>query len=127
MGPITEAIKAVLMSKQLSWILGFILVSGAAVLAYSFVGWLGIGLIGIFGLYITQQLELNGEEGTSGDDFGTISVRILARRQKAQSNMSPEEKQAFDAKEQERKKTVYLINTYWFAMAILGFWMFFHP
>ncbi len=115
---------SMLKSEEFAWIVGAALVLGFSLVAYTYVGWLGIGGVGIFGLYLTQRMELHGDAADVTFDHHIVSSRILAQQQKARDNMSPEEKAAVTAKENNRKRTRYLMNTMWVAITALGFSMF---
>jgi hypothetical protein len=112
-----------LRSRKLAWVVGFVLVPGIALLAYSYVGWLGVGAIGVAGLFISQQMELHGNTAISVNDDVTIYVSTLVQRQKLQDSMPPEQKLAFHARERDRRQTRYLMNTCWTSLTALGFSM----
>ena len=124
MGYDTQMIMKLLKSEKFAWVVGAALVSGFALVAYTYVGWLGIGGIGIFGLYLTQRMELHGADADVTFDYHVASPQLLAQQQKARDNLRPEEKFALEARENSRKRTRYLMNTFWVAITALGFSMF---
>jgi hypothetical protein len=120
----SQTIIKLLKSETFAWFVGAIIVLMFAVFAFIYVGWLGIGGLGICGLYLTQRMEMHGDNADASFDHHIVSSEILAQQQKARNTMRPEEKEALKAKEESRKRTRYLMNTLWLAIAALGFWMF---
>ncbi len=116
-----------LKSKKFRWIVDSVVVAVAAVVAYSLVGWLGIGFLGVFGLFVTMRSELGDGIAVNSLDHDTDSVRLLAQTRLARDRMTPEEKAKAKAAEQARSRLRYLVNTFWIAMAFLGFGMLLSP
>ncbi len=95
---------------------------GAVLFAY--LGWLGLGLLGLSGLLITTRLELYGDNAAA--QFPSVmGVKHQVRRIEAQRRLSPEEKQAAAARRSERSRAIYLVNTVCLSLIMLGFSMFF--
>ena len=117
------SISTVLRSKTTAWLLGGALLAGLSAFAYSLVGWIGIGTIGVFGLFISTTIALNsGRTGVESGFAPSMYVRQVEEERKSQS--SPEQKMAADAERSKRSRTLYLINSIFIAMTALGFWMF---
>ncbi|NQV99595.1 MAG: hypothetical protein HQ483_07845 [Rhodospirillales bacterium] len=100
------------------------LVVVAAALAFVFVGWLGIALVGLMGLYVSTRIDLNDGNAVADFDYGASSVRMLAL-QIEQQRLAGDHDRAQNAHDRRMRKTlIYLMNTVWLAMMALGFVMF---
>jgi hypothetical protein len=113
-------------SESMAWALGIIATAALATFAFSYVGWLGIGLVGMAGLVITSRLDLFGEPAVPDIGHGRNPVTLYAEqleRQRAQT--SPEEKMRAAARRAKRERTLYAINTALIAMTAFGMGLFF--
>jgi len=59
------SISAFLKSESTAWLLGAFVVVGSSAIAYIQVGWLGIGIIGLFRLVISVNVSLHGDQAMS--------------------------------------------------------------
>lgn len=119
------SLQTVLRSEVTAWVVGAVGVVVVAILAFSWVGWLGIGLVGLLGLVITIRVTLLGEHAVMDSAFGTGPVGLLAKQmeeQRAQS--SPEQKLAIEAERRQRARIIYVANTAFIGMTVLGFGLF---
>ena len=112
---------ALLKSESLAWAFGVIATMALATLAFSFIGWLGIGMVGLIGLIVTTQNELFGGSGASHDHH---SVSLYAREQQRAQD-SQEQALAEAAKRIKNKRVHYAVNTGLIAMTAFGFGLFF--
>jgi hypothetical protein len=96
-------------------------------LLFGFVGWLGVGILGLMGLVVSVRMELYDEHavGTSEHGSGTVDMLVQQRRIAEESRRSPEEKMKAAASRSKRVNVLYLVNTACIAMVALGFGMFF--
>jgi hypothetical protein len=93
-------------------------------LAFVFVGWLGIALVGLLGLTISSRMDINDGHAVAVFDYGSSSVHMLARQIEQQQNARHQHREQQDADRHQRKQLIYLMNTLWLAMLGLGFAMF---
>ena len=108
-----------------AWLLGAVALAGLSALAYAQIGWLGIGIIGLFGLLISTRIDLHGGHALAESDFGSGDVPHYARQREVQrSQTSPEHKLALTAERQKRARLLYLVNTVFIAMTALGLGLF---
>lgn len=121
------SIGTVLRSGTAAWLAGAFVLGGVGALAYSLIGWLGIGTIGLFGLLISTTIALHGGHALADSGFGSGDVPMYARQleEARKSRSSPEQKMAAAAEQAKRARTLYLINAVFAAMTVLGFWLFF--
>ena len=113
-------------SESLAWVLGTIATAALATFAFSYAGWLGIGLVGMAGLVVTTRLDLFDGHAVPEIGHGRNPVTLYAQqleRQRAQG--SPEQKMAAAAQRVKRKRTLYAVNTGLIAMTAFGFGLFF--
>ncbi|MFQ5775382.1 MAG: hypothetical protein ACE5GS_12750 [Kiloniellaceae bacterium] len=115
-----------LRSETAAWVLGMVVVGVLALVAFSQVGWLGIGLVGLVGLLISVRLDLHGGRAVADISHGSSGVRMYARQlAEEESRSSPEQKMAAAEERAKRSRVLYLINTVWIAMIAFGFGLFF--
>jgi len=113
-------------AEYVAWSLGAVVVLTVAGAAYSYVGWLGIGLVGLAGLLISTRLSLHGGHAVADSGFGSGAVGMYAKQIKeSRSHTSPEARMAADEERAKRSKTLFLINTAFIGMIALGFGGFF--
>jgi len=117
---------SILRSETTAWILGFAAIAAAVAVAYWLVGWLGIGLLGLIGLIVSNQVDLQGGHAVIDSGHGSSAVTGYARQldQARASSSSPEQKMAAAAEREKRSKTVFLVNTAFTALTALGFGLF---
>lgn len=118
------SIHKLLHSMRFAFVFGGVVVFLVSTLAFVFVGWLGIALVGLMGLYISTRIELNDGNAVADFDYGASSVRMLARQIKQQQNASHQDREQQDKERKQRKHLIYIMNTVWLAMIGLGFVMF---
>ena len=120
------SIKSFLKSEMTIWLLGAILLSGLSAFAYSMVGWLGIGIIGLMGLVISTTIDLHSGNAMADSGFGSGDVPMYARQleEARNSQSSPEQKKAAAAEQAKRSRTLGLLNLVFIAMSVVGFWIF---
>jgi len=107
--------------------MGAIVVAGSSAVAYIQVGWLGIGIIGLFGLVIAVNVSLHGDQAMSASGgHGTSDVAMIAKQleEARRSQSSPEQKKAAAAAKEKRSKTLYVIKLFFLGMTLSGFWLF---
>jgi hypothetical protein len=121
------SIGTALRSETTAWVLGAAAVGGVSAFAFSLVGWIGIGIIGLLGLVISASVALHSGHSVAVGELGTGDVRMYARQldEAGRSRSSPEEKMAAAAIQAKRSKVLYLINTVFITMMVLGFGAFF--
>lgn len=109
-----------------SWTLAVIVVGLLAVLLgavlFATVGWLGLGLLGLFGLLVSVRFDLHG--GTAAGISSNIAMKHHARHLEERLRAAPEQKAAEAAERSERERALYIINTICLALIGLGFSMF---
>ena len=79
---------------RLAWALGVIATAALAAVAFSFVGWLGVGLVGMAGLVITTRLDLFDGHAMPEIGHGHNPVTLYARQLERQRAQTPEQKMA---------------------------------
>lgn len=116
----------ILRSENAAWFLGSIAVAILAATAYWLAGWIGIGLLGLIGLIISNRVDLHGGHAVIDSGHGSSAVTGYARQldQARNSTSSPEQKMAVAAEREKRSKTVFLANTVFITMTALGFGLF---
>lgn len=119
-----DIIHKLLHSVRFAYAVGGVLVFVASAVAFVFVGWLGIALIGIMGLYVSTRLDLHDGNAVADFDYGSSAVHMLARQIEQQRNASHQDREQQDIERKQRKHLIYLMNTLWLAMIGLGFVMF---
>ena len=108
-----------------AWLLGAVALAGLSALAYAQIGWLGIGIIGLFGLLISTRIDLHDGHALAESDFGSGDVPHYARQREVErSQTSPEQRMAMTAERQKRARLLYLVNTVFIAMTALGLRLF---
>ena len=109
-----------------SWTLALIVVGALAALfgglLFVAVGWLGLGLLGLFGLLVSVRLDLHG--GTAAGIASNIAMKHHAQHLEDRLHAAPEQKAAEAARRSERERALYIINTICLALVGLGFSMF---
>jgi uncharacterized membrane protein len=96
----------------------------AAVVSFSYIGWLGVGLLGLIGLLVSIRLDLHGGHAVPDTGQGTTAVELYAKQLEEQARSSPDQILADKARRAERSKLLYLINTVCMCLIIFGFYMF---
>lgn len=87
-------------------------------------GWIGLGILGLFGLVIAQNLDLYGDN-PAAQFPGTLAVHHAAQEQARRRRHSPEEKAAESARHDQKRRLLYIVNTVCLSLTALGFSMFF--
>ena len=105
----------------LLWVVVAIVV---AVVCFAYIGWLGIGLLGLIGLLVTTRLDLHGGHAVPDTGQGTTAVDLYARQLEEKAKFSPDQMLADKARRADRSKLLYVINTFCMCLIILGFYMF---
>lgn len=120
------SIGTVLRSGTAAWLAAASVLGVVSALAYSMIGWLGIGIVGLLGLLISTTVALHGGHALADSGFGSGGVPMFARQleEARKSESSPEQKMAAAAERARRARTLYLINAIFTAMTVLGFWLF---
>ena len=95
-----------------------------AVVSFTYIGWLGIGLLGLIGLLVTTRLDLHGGHAVPDTGQGTTAVDLYARQLEEKARSSPDQMLADKARRAARSKLLYIINTVCMCLIILGFYMF---
>jgi hypothetical protein len=96
----------------------------AAVVSFFYIGWLGVGLLGLIGLLVSIRLDLHGGHAVPDTGQGTTAVELYAKQLEEKARSSPDQKLADKAHRAERSKLLYLINTVCMSLIIFGFYMF---
>lgn len=96
----------------------------AAVVSFSYVGWLGVGLLGLIGLLVSLRLDLHGGHAVPDTDEGTTAVGLYARQLEEKARSSPDQRLADRVRRAEREQLLYVINTICMALIVFGFYMF---
>jgi len=120
------SIRTVLKSGTTAWLLGAVVLGGCSALAYSVIGWFGIGTVGLSGLVVSTGIALHGGHAVADGGFGSGDLPMYARQieEARKSQSSPEQKMAAAAERARRSRTLYLVNTVFIAMTALGFGLF---
>ncbi len=95
-----------------------------AVVSFNYIGWLGIGLLGLIGLLVTTRLDLHGGHAVPDTGQGTTAVDLYAKQLEEKARSSPDQMLADKAHRAARSKLLYIINTVCMCLIILGFYMF---
>ena len=96
----------------------------AAVVTFSYIGWLGVGLLGLIGLLVSIRLDLHGGHAVPDTGQGTTAVGLYAKQLEEQEQSSPDQKLADKVRRAERSKLLYVINTVCMCLIVFGFYMF---
>lgn len=120
------SVRAILRSETTAWVLGGLSLVGLSALAYSLIGWIGIGTIGLFGLVVSTNIALHGGHAVADSGFGSGNVPMYAKQldEARKSQSSPEQKMAAAAVQANRSRVLYVINSVFIAMTALGFGLF---
>jgi hypothetical protein len=87
-------------------------------------GWLGICILGLFGLMISQRLELLGGYAMIESSRADTSVNFLARQIEQRRKQTQAEKLQEAENDAERERWLYVVNTICIALVGFGFAMF---
>jgi hypothetical protein len=87
-------------------------------LAANFIGWLGVGLLGLVGLVLAYRIEIT-EGNVSGD--WRVGVMVLRRQLEEQSRDHPKKRRAEAARLQ---RTLAVLKAISLAVTLLGFVIF---
>ena len=104
--------------------LGLAVALALAWLLFGFVGWLGVGLVGLSGLVIASRVALDDGRAAPDSDFGSTGVGIVARQMEEERRVPSEQRAARWAEQEKRSAIVYFANTIGIALAVLGFALF---
>lgn len=120
------SIGTALRSETTAWFLGAVVVCGLSAVAFSLVGWIGTGIIGLIGLVISANITLSSGNALAAGELGSADVSMYARQldEARRSQSSPEQKMAAMAAQARRSKVLYLINSVFIAITALGFGLF---
>jgi uncharacterized protein (DUF58 family) len=87
-------------------------------------GWLGVGLIGLAVLLISNRVELEADHPVSPHAHGSAEINLAARRMSERFRASPEERLALAAARERRRRILGLIRGVGLVLAIVGFGLF---
>lgn len=120
------SVRTILRSETTAWVLGGLSLVGVSAFAYSLIGWIGIGTIGLFGLVVSTNIALHGGHAVADSGFGNGDVPMYAKQldEARKSQSSPEQKMAAAAVQADRSRVLYVINSVFIAMIALGFGLF---
>lgn len=120
------SVRTILRSETTAWVLGGLSLVGLSAFAYSLIGWIGIGTIGLFGLVVSTNIALHGGHAVADSGFGSGDVPMYAKQldEARKSQSSPEQKMAAAAVQANRSRVLYVINSVFIAMIALGFGLF---
>ncbi len=107
-----------LSAETFAWLLGLVVIAVVTVVAFLYIGWFGIFLIGILGMTVTSNMELHGSHAVTTD------VKMYALQLKEQENSSSSEKRLAATRKAKQSRLIYILNTIWLAMIALGLAMF---
>lgn len=96
----------------------------AAVVSFSYIGWLGVGLLGLIGLLVSIRLDLHGGHAVPDTGQGTTAVGLYAKQLEEEDRSSPDRKLADIVRRAERSNLLYVINTICMCLILFGFYMF---
>ncbi len=120
------SVRTILRSETTAWVLGGLSLVGLSAFAYSLIGWIGIGTIGLFGLVVSTNIALHGGHAVADSGFGSGDVPMYAKQldEARKSQSSPEQKMAAAAVQANRARVLYVINSVFIVMIALGFGLF---
>ena len=87
-------------------------------------GWLGVGLIGLTVLLISNWVDLDSDHPISLHPHGTSEIDLAARQMSERSRASPEERLAFYAAREKRRHILRLVRGVGLVLTIVGFGLF---
>ena len=87
-------------------------------------GWLGVGLIGLAILLISNQVELGADHPFSLDSHGSTEISLVARQIGAGLRSSPEERLAREAERTKRRRILKMVRGVGLVLTIVGFALF---
>lgn len=111
-------------SVMLAVVLGLAVTAPLLALLYGMLGWLGVGILGMAGLFISSRIELQGGYVVFDASHVETSVNLLARQMEARQRQTRDQKREEAENRAERTKWLYVLNTICLALALLGFTMF---
>ncbi len=118
-------VRDLLRSEAVAWAGGAAAILAVAGAVHAYVGWLGIGLVGLVGMVVSTRLSLHGGHAVADSDHGTGAVGMLAKQvDEKRSHIRPEEKMAAQAEKERGSRVLFLINTAFIGMMALGFGLF---
>ncbi len=114
------------LSELVSMATGLVIATVIGALLFAYVGWLGVGILGLFGLLISVRTELFDDHAVGTSEHGSGTVDMIARqaRTAAEDHRSPEDKMKAAAGRAKRLDVLYLVNTVCIALMTVGFGMF---
>jgi uncharacterized membrane protein len=95
-----------------------------AVFSFTYIGWLGVALLGLIGLLVSVRLDLHGGHAVPDTGQGTTAVGLYAKQIEEKKSSSPDQKLAEKERRAERSKLLYIINTVCMCLIIFGLYMF---
>lgn len=119
-----DALYKLLHSVKFAFAVGGVVVTLVSILAYVMVGWLGIALVGLMGLYISTRVDLHDGNAVADFDYGSSAVTMLARQIDERNRAHHHQQEQIEIERTNRKSLIYFLNTFWLAMMALGFVMF---
>jgi len=99
---------------------GLVLVAIVGGLAFYMVEWLGLGLLGLIGLVVTNKFELFEDTTIGAFERGSCGGDLLSRQAAADGDRSPEGAMRRAAVRERRSQMVYLVNTLWIGLTTVG-------
>ncbi len=87
-------------------------------------GWLGVGLIGLAILVISNWVELDADHPVSLHPHGTSEMNLAARQMSERSRASPEERLAIAAARERRRRILGVVRGVGLVLTIVGFGLF---
>ena len=105
---------------------GLVIAAVIGALLFAYLGWLGVGILGLFGLVISVRMELFDDHAVGTSEHGSGTVDMIARqaRMASEDGRSPEAKMKAAAGRSQRLNVLYLVNTVCIALIAIGFGMF---
>jgi len=103
------------------WVFSVLIV---AVVSFTYIGWLGVGLLGLIGLLVSTRLDLHGGHAVPDTGQGTTAVDLYAKQLEEKTRSSPDQMLADKARRAARSKLLYMINTACMCLIVFGFYMF---
>ena len=87
-------------------------------------GWLGVGLIGLAVLLISNWVDLDADHPISLHPHGTSDIKLAARQMSERSRASPEERLALNAAREKRRRILSIVRGIGLVLTIVGFGLF---
>ena len=87
-------------------------------------GWLGVGLIGLAVLFISNWVDLDADHPISLHPHGSSEINLVARQMSERYRASPEERLARVAEREKRRRILGVVRGAGLVLAIVGFGLF---